>query len=72
MTNTLDLKTFLDGNDLTEYAAAWLKDGYEVRDLLESSEEELRELVGGKIAHLKRLQRGLAKLAPMLHPLVIQ
>ena len=63
MTKTVDLKTFLEENRLGEYLDHLQAEGYEIQDLLESGDESLLELVGGKKAHLERLKRGLANLS---------
>ena len=63
MTKTVDLKTFLEENRLGEYFDRLQAEGYEIQDLLESGDESLLELMGGKKAHLERLKRGLANLS---------
>lgn len=63
MTKTVDLKNFLEENRLGEYLDRLQADGYEIQDLLESGDESLLELMGGKKAHLERLKRGLANLS---------
>lgn len=63
MTKTVDLKNFLEENRLGEYFDRLQAEGYEIQDLLESGDESLLELMGGKKAHLERLKRGLANLS---------
>ena len=59
----MNIEAFLQENRLAEHLPLIKEGGYDLQDLLDSDEEALLALVGGKKAHLERLKRGLAELS---------
>jgi len=58
----MNIETFLQDSRLADYIPAVIAGGYELQDLIDSDDDTLLRLFGGKIANVERLRREAVKL----------